>query len=121
MTSRQFRCGYTAIILNNMTGPRTASANCEPDKAVALLQNVHDLIEQFVLKDDEEVETHEVAVDHNNHFEEVICDPGFTKKELTFLEQESLVHSACLVSSKIVDQLRCEHCRMDLYPFISRI
>lgn len=110
MTPRQFRSGYTTIILNNLTSSKSRSTNCEQDGSSALLTDVHDLIVQRMTNMDSQHQHHTDA-----SFQDIITfDPQFTKAELSFFEHESLSKNSNLICSKVVARSFCENCRRTL-------
>lgn len=101
------------MILNNLTGARSKSTNCEPDKCTALLYDVHDLILQQIDSVDS-TETDKCSAEMNDEYGNILCDPVMSKKQLSLLESGSLTHAACEICDKIVDQSHCEPCQINL-------
>lgn len=110
MTPRQYRSGYTTIILNNLTTPKSTSTNCEQDESFALLTDVHELIVQRMASASAD-ETHELDAPLQDV---IMFDPQFTKTELNFFEQESLSRNSTLICSKVAARSFCETCRSTL-------
>lgn len=110
MTPRQFRSGYTTIILNNLTSSKSKSSNCEQDDSFALLNDVHELIAKRMESFAPAETDHPVAP-----FQDVIMfDPQFTKTELNFFELESLSKTSNLICEKVATRSFCENCRSTL-------
>lgn len=113
MTTRQFRSGYTTMILNNLTGARTASTNCEEDKSVALLYDVHDLIEKNI--SNAKNATQNITDSHvDDPYGDVLYDPEFSERDCNFYEEMSLTHASSVICSKIVDRCCCDNCQSNL-------
>lgn len=95
------------MILNNLTGARPLSTNCEQDSSVVLLNNIHDLIQEFNSNEDVEA----VEATQNELYNDILCDPQFTKTELTIFESQSLSDSSNLICVQILEKAYCESCR----------
>lgn len=107
-TPRQFRAGYSTVILNNLASAKSLSSNCEQDASIALLDNVHELILQH--------NANRAAFNFqaNDLYADVICEPESTKTELNFFETESLKYTSTVICSKIVARNSCENCHFTL-------
>lgn len=84
------------------------STNCEPDHSVALLNDVHDLIENHISIVNEERSEHCSAI--NDFSCDVLFDPQFTENELNFYETESTEQIAGMTCSKILERIHCVNC-----------
>lgn len=103
-TPRQFQTGYSTAILNNLMSSKSICSNCEQDMSHALLDNIDDLISQH---NNAKGKANREAKDV---YEDVLCEPELKKKELHFLERESLKCSSAIICSKIVGHVSCENC-----------
>ncbi len=93
--------------MNNLTGTKALSTNCEPDKSVALLNNIHDLIQEY----DSNTIKNVTETEKNDLFNDIICDPQFSKRENNFFENESLSSTSNLICAKILIETFCGDCR----------
>lgn len=100
------------MILNNLTGPKPVSTNCESDLSAALLTDVHQLIEEYNLNVD--TESKKNPSQQCETYDDVICDPEFKKSELNFLENQSLSVISHSICAKILKQMYCKDCVSNL-------
>lgn len=100
------------MILNNLTGARPISTNCEQDSSVALLNNIHDLIQEFNSNVNTETSVNEAQ--QNELYDDVICEPQFTKQELNFFENESLSNISNVICAQIIKETYCRNCQSTL-------
>lgn len=110
MTPRQFKSGYTTMILNNLMNSKSVSTNCEPDNASALLNDINDLIITHISS----IDTEALINETDDLYSEVVFDPQFTQQELNFLESESLTQVANTIRSRIDTQCFCNNCSREL-------
>lgn len=80
------------------------STNCEPDSSVALLNDVHELIANRLSAAE--------TVASDNIYDDVIVDfdVQFTKREMNYFENESLLEPGKIIWSKILEGSHCDTC-----------
>lgn len=96
------------MILNNLMSTKLISTNCEPDNATALLNDVHDLIENHLSVNTEEIES--LCPSTDDLCADVEFDPIFTENALNFCESESAEQTAGVICSQILKRFDCENC-----------
>lgn len=101
----QYRTAYTTVIVNNLVGPISLDANCEDDKAVALLSDIDSL-----LLDREENIQNEPTIE-DDVLETIVFDPIFVEEELTFIENQSVSRAGSVVCAKILQTIGCNECK----------
>lgn len=101
------------MILNNLSGARPVSTNCEPDSSFALLTDIENLVLEYNATHSSD-DTETIEFRKEDLYEDVICDPQSTKPELNFFENESLTFISNEICTKIVNRICCENCQCTL-------
>lgn len=104
------------MILNNLMSAKSVSSNCEPDHSIALLTDVHDLIENYI--SGASVFPENIENQPDDVYAYVLFDPEYKDQQLNFFESESLTQAANLVRWQILGQCTCNDCKSELQPNI---
>lgn len=91
---------------------KSVSTNCEPDKSVALLNDVHDLIANHI-SIASTVSSEDIG-EQTDEYADVTFAPEFTQRELNFFESESLAEVSNVVCAQILERNCCNDCRRRL-------
>lgn len=128
-----FKTGYATMLVNNLNSGTSLSSNCEPDFSKPLVNNVHELLLEYIEISEREnqneiqesVSNPLELTDFNsnelvlfglqefkgcNTDELISFEPEFASMELSFVEEESISLLCGTVCRKLIEKTDCSHC-----------